>query len=391
VFLAGAEGNVIGGSTAADRNIVSGNQIEVNVAHSARDNTVAGNYIGTDVSGRRVAPTQHATSSEVGVAFEGYAHDNLVADNIIASGQAVNLADTGSSYNRIIRNRIGVGPDDQPIEGLTASLGNGISLQQAYNLVADNVIGGLRAAAIDIFGAADVFIVGNRIGTDSSGTRAIPNAPGFASVVLRGGRRTFVGGSSATERNIISGNDGPAIEMLTGSNHNFILGNAIGASAYGLPLGNSGAGVLALGTGSVIQRNSVTANRGSGIDLRGAPKNIARRNAIWLNEGPGIATPSVSDSPPPPTITHVTLSRIEGMTCGGCVVEVFSDDSDEGRVYEGSSVASATGAFNAEAIRGIFIGPAVTATATTAAGATSMFSTPVTTPPRPPKRRSVRH
>ena len=33
------------------------------------------------------------------------------------------------------------------------------------------------------------------------------------------------------------------------------------------------------------------------------------------------------------------------MTCSGCRVDVFSDELDQGRVYEGSTVADAAGLF----------------------------------------------
>ena len=51
-ILIQTSGHVIGGSTAADRNVISGNTIGVNIGStSARGNVVIGNYIGTDFTG----------------------------------------------------------------------------------------------------------------------------------------------------------------------------------------------------------------------------------------------------------------------------------------------------------------------------------------------------
>jgi hypothetical protein len=54
-------------------------------------------------------------------------------------------------------------------------------------------------------------------------------------------------------------------------------------------------------------------------------------------------------------------------------VDIYSDSSDEGEIYEGSTVADADGAFIFEAAPS---GPNVTATATDGDGNTSVFAQP---------------
>jgi len=71
----------------------------------------------------------------------------------------------------------------------------------------------------------------------------------------------------------------------------------------------------------------------------------------------------------------VAETTVSGTACPGCTVEIFSDDEDEGRVYEGSAVANAEGLFGFDK-GGPFTGPHLTATATDSSGNTSEFSTP---------------
>jgi hypothetical protein len=78
---------------------------------------------------------------------------------------------------------------------------------------------------------------------------------------------------------------------------------------------------------------------------------------------------------PAPLMLTVTETSVSGTACPGCTVEVFSDAEDEGRVYEGSAVASAAGTFSFTKPTGL-TGPFITATATDGQGNTSEFSAP---------------
>jgi hypothetical protein len=68
-------------------------------------------------------------------------------------------------------------------------------------------------------------------------------------------------------------------------------------------------------------------------------------------------------------------------------VDVYSDDEDEGRCWEGATTADGAGVFTfVGAMR--LAGPNVTATTTDAAGSTSAFATPKVVPHIP--RRHLR-
>jgi hypothetical protein len=68
---------------------------------------------------------------------------------------------------------------------------------------------------------------------------------------------------------------------------------------------------------------------------------------------------------------------VSGTACPGCIVEIFSDDEDEGRIYEGAVTADGSGDW---AWTRIPTGRYVTATATDGDGNTSAFSAPVAVP-----------
>jgi len=75
-------------------------------------------------------------------------------------------------------------------------------------------------------------VAGNYIGTDVTGTRAIPNTS-WGVLIEVGGRNNIIGGTTPEERNIISGNmDGVSISDY-GSTQNSVIGNYIGLDVSG--------------------------------------------------------------------------------------------------------------------------------------------------------------
>ena len=120
----GASRNVIGGSTADDRNIISVNQQGVSIEAASNNNTVIGNYIGTNDTG----------------AFEdGYGNTQ----------QGVAILDSGTNTvqgNTIRGNVTGVDIENAASQGNTVA-GNVITNNTSYavrivNGASANVIGG---------------------------------------------------------------------------------------------------------------------------------------------------------------------------------------------------------------------------------------------------------
>jgi parallel beta-helix repeat protein len=162
------------------------------------------------------------------------------------------------------------------------------------------------------------------------------------------------------------------------------MGNSVGTDPSGAVItSNRGYGIRILGAEhSIVQGNLIAytaffdpGNAGIGVYVGSSAYNTIRRNSIYSNEGQGILLDGGNYLLPAPVILTVTETTVSGTACPGCTVEVFSDDEDEGRVYEGSTVANGAGAFTFTRPTGL-TGPYITATATDHDGNTSDFSTP---------------
>lgn len=202
VLMTNSNNNLIGGTTAAAGNVISGNT-HAGVEINGNNNTIQGNRIGTNAAGTA------ALSNPTGVAiFNPTSINNVIGGTAAGAGNLI----SGNST------------------GIQAS-GNGTTIQ------------------------------GNLIGTDVTGTSAIPNN---FSGVQAGGLNVLVGGVTTGSRNVISGNFGDGV--FTRGAGNKIQGNFIGTDITGtLALGNRGNGVVA-GEGALIggtqpeARNIISAN-----------------------------------------------------------------------------------------------------------------------------------
>ncbi len=370
--------NRIGGTTPGERNIISGNSnLGICVINrGVVGNVIVGNYIGTDVTGSQAIGNgwgganlwDGASGNRVGGTEPG--EGNLISGNPMAG---IGISGIDANHNTVIGNRIGT-----DVSG-TQPLGNhlGISLCGAgFNRVEGNVISGNPGGGIAVcdWGWPHSLIRGNYIGTDASGTQPLGNGYGIG----LGGWHVLI------EGNVISGNQGPGVDAASaGTEYNWIAGNAIGTDASGtIPLGNgwAGVGLWDYAAHSFVQGNTIAFNGGNGWDagvfVQRSVSNTIRRNSIYSNVGRGIHLADGGNQMLlAPVILAVTQTGVAGTTCPGCTVEVFSDAEDEGRVYEGSTVADTAGAF-AFTKPASLTGPYVTATVTDLEGNTSEFSAP---------------
>ena len=125
-----------------------------------------------------------------------------------------------------------------------------------------------------------------------------------------------------------------------------------------------------MGEGNVIAHNT-----SSGVTIDGtggtANNNSVRGNSIYGNGSAGILQIAGGNtSLAAPAITLVAAT-VDGTTsCSGCTIDVYSDDADEGRIYQGTTTATGT----TWSFTGPISGPNVTATVTDGSGNTSPFS-----------------
>ncbi|MEG4348662.1 SdrD B-like domain-containing protein [Microcoleus sp. LAD1_D3] len=428
VQISGGSNNIIGGTTVADRNLISGNGsagVFIDGA-TATGNTVLGNFIGTDINGTADlgnvgfgVAIQNAPNNTIGGNTAGAR--NIISGNnafgvLIQNTPATSNAATG---NTVLGNFIGT-----DVNG-TADLGNtltGVLIQDA----AGNTIGGTAAGDRNIISGNDGFgvqilnanatlnsVLGNYIGTNAAGTAALPNTIG---VVVDNAPSNTIGGSVAGAGNIISGNSSPNAGLgvqITGASAtgNTLRGNFIGVAANGTsPLGNSSIGVqitaaatnnaiggtaagegniianngnigvaIASGIGNSIQNNSIFANVGIGIDLG--------NDGITAND-PGDADTGANNLQNTPVLTTATASA-GSVTVAGTfnstpstpfTLQIFANTSPgtQGQTFIASipvtTDAAGNAAFNQTFPAAVTAGQLITATATDAVGNTSEFS-----------------
>ncbi len=187
INLLGAN-NTIGGLTAADRNVISGNNNGVKLnGTSATGNLVLGNYIGTNAAG----------------------------------SAAIGNSDDGVALN--------AGASNNTIGGSTAS---------ARNVISGNLDDGVD---LDNSTTTGNIFRGNYIGTDATGALALANSNNGFDVASDA--NTFViGGAGPGDGNLIAFNGQNGVMVSTpGATGIAILGNSIfGNASLGIDLGNNG-------------------------------------------------------------------------------------------------------------------------------------------------------
>ena len=169
-----------------------------------------------------------------------------------------------------------------------------------------NVFGGPAPADRNLISGNDfgiyvlgngVTIQGNLLGTDATGTLALPNTNTAIVCANFGGAGTLIGGPNPGEGNVISGNT-QGVWISQGIVVDVVQGNLIGTTAAGTgPLGN-GTGIVTTvgGDGSIIggispgESNVIAYNSGPGVYLssNGGSNNSVRGNSIHDNGALGI-------------------------------------------------------------------------------------------------------
>jgi uncharacterized repeat protein (TIGR01451 family) len=250
VNISASSGNLIGGTTAASRNVIAASSCHgVSLSSGANGNFVQGNYIGTNAAGTVAIPVQ---CSGVWISDS---QNNLIggtasgAGNLISGNAHQGVAISGNAQNNRVQGNL-IGTD---VTGNNKLGGGGVAL---FNGASGNLIGGTEAGARNIIsgnrngislgdlGGVSSFgntVQGNYIGTNASGTSAVPND---SAVNVSNSYNNLIGGTTAGAGNLISGNNSSGISLSNGASGNSVQGNLIGTNASGnAALGNSGSGV----------------------------------------------------------------------------------------------------------------------------------------------------
>jgi parallel beta-helix repeat protein len=220
ILAYGGSGNTIGGTTAAARNIISGNQgdgvelgseeYEESGVSGDSEDLVEGNFIGTNATGSASLP-----NTESGISADG------------GSGNTIGGTTSGAA------------------NVISGNGGDGLYLEyESQDLVEGNVITGNTSDGMDLYGAQGTTIQGNWIGTDPLGDTDVGN--GADGIDVSGGSTAnTIGGTFSGAGNTIAFNDGNGVTIGSSptdvSTGDAVLGNVIyGNAKLGIDLGDDG-------------------------------------------------------------------------------------------------------------------------------------------------------
>jgi titin len=430
VSVVSGANNVIGGVASGAGNVISGNA-QYGVRLSGGTLTlVQGNKIGTDASGQ-LARGNALDGVRIECAGNLVGGDRVIGRNVI-SGNAktgVSMFGLAASNNTVAGNFIGTDSTG------TAALGNftGITLTNApRNLLGTtaplggNVISGNVNSGVDVLGsgATGNRFFGNFIGTDTSGTAAIPNSnPG---IYIGGAPANYIGGTETGAGNLISGNNNNGVYIVDpGANGNLFLGNYIGTRAdgttslgnlhhgidiqpsatdtviggidpgagnriaYAISVGYDGVRVRNGCVGNVIRGNTFFGNNELAIDLSGGGAGLGGVTLNDNNDGDNGA----NDLQNYPMLTSAVgryITTISGTLNSrpnaAFVIDFYGSDTlvGQGGRYLGSAAVNTSGnnaSFTVTFTNALSAGGFISATATDAAGNTSEYSVSVALPP----------
>lgn len=422
IFVQESFGAIIGtngGSEEApiEGNLVSGNYDgQVYLLYSMMA-TVAGNKIGTNITGSAaLSPAQGFGIKLEHNGFSGCA----VRYNTISGTGWYGMQINKSDNNTVSENTIGLdlsGRKPVPNDGNGIEIVNG----STQNILSDNLIAGNDGNGILVYGSNNNRFRGNKIGTNADGNVAFGNT--FNGILIQNSRLNVIGTDSIDSinhpySNLISGNLGSGIKLdyiSSPVSNNSIYSNRIGTIADGNgKLPNLAYGIHLVGQSvdnNIIQANLIANHPGSAVRLDGLTQttgNAITHNRMLRNqsgitiEGAGVNDMLDADTGPNGKQNHplLTFAEKENWTVGvnlslhSTPTTLFNfhfyltrlcsanqSDSNQGEIYLGDfqAVTDASGNFVGAATVGITAqdvsqGPNLLVTATNSGGSTSEFS-----------------
>ncbi len=337
------------------------------------------------------SPSVFPPSSPVTITLTG-ALPPVTQDNLTIDASNAGVILDGSIVNGEITSGLDIYANGVTVRGLhiVNFTGCGIGLHGQNNTIGGdrqtgngpigqgNLISGNGVCGIGMWDVSTAYntIQGNLIGVDRSGLAAWGN--------MHDGIHINSAHHNTITANVIGGNEN-AIQGCCNSDtsYNLISQNLIGVGSDGSqPIPNRQNGIWFHDGAShnvVGPANIIAHNVGAAVSIQSPASqgNTVTGNSIYGNgDGIFLYQGGNADIAPPIVLAFdIAGGVIQGFTCPGCRVEVFSDDNDQGRRFEGATFADARGFFALDR-PAAFIGPRLTATTTDRSGNTSDFSLP---------------
>lgn len=232
VNIASTTGAVIGGQTTVERNVISGNSTlsstpGVTVGVSNTDVKIEGNYIGVGLDGV----------------------------SKLANGNGINITGAGST---------------------NVAVGGALAMQR--NIISGNTTNGINVQ--NTTAASNIAIKGNYIGLDKNGDPISGASASGTGIYASSPKGVQIGGASAGEGNVISGNNSNGMQLTASSSgaNVTVYGNIVGLkpdgvtaapNAIGIYITNQGSptGSYHVGGASAGQGNLVSGNATYGIRI----------------------------------------------------------------------------------------------------------------------------
>jgi hypothetical protein len=406
IFISSGNNNTIGGSITGSGNLVVANGNDGIEINSGSDfNVVSGNAVGTTLatgSSIGIGPPVNLGNASEGISVVNSSGNtiggtdqldakgnitlrggNVVSSNgqsgIFVSGNDSFLG-SGKQGNVILGNLVGTSADGSVGVG-NASIGvtvgdsanntiggvNVLNPDGSLSGFSGNLISGNQSDGLQFnqTGTTGNLVIGNRIGSNLTGTRALPNSDDGVLIKIGASKNTIgaanLDGSAA---NLISGNSQNGIDIQGTSTSNDIVGNRIGLLASGMAaLPNLGDGIVLNAAGNVVggsavgAGNVISGNLGSGVRVTNllpllpptnADKNQIVGNLIGLNvTGVSSGVGNVESG--------VEIDNASGTTIGGVTAVA---GAGTGNVIAGNRQAGIklTGSSTATVIEGNLVG-----------------------------------
>lgn len=251
------------------------------------NHTITCNFVGTNEDGTEAMP-----NGDYGMRTNLNASNNTFSDNLVSGNinGGILIEGTYADSNLVVRNFIGT---DASGTAALPNEGSGIVVEAAPGTTigevsTQNLISGNEEHGIESIRAEELTILSNYIGTDITGTFAIPNG---ASGISMWASDSEIGGTASNRRNLISGNTEDGIFIDRRGTTIDIENNYIGTDVSGTYAIGNGIGITVQGysnnIGTVNAGNVISGNVGDGLafaeyvnDEGSSVDNIAYSNLI---------------------------------------------------------------------------------------------------------------
>ncbi|MEI7594975.1 MAG: T9SS type A sorting domain-containing protein [Bacteroidota bacterium] len=241
---------------------------------NAKYNKFVGNYLGCNYDGTQRKGNYNAIEIISGANYNQVGGRLPEERNLVSGNEYAGIRISDAHHNLVINNFVGVnrtGTEElHNYDGITVE-GAGAYNQIGGDSVCErNVTSGNVAYGVDIFGVGCIgnVVQGNFIGTDATGSYAIPNTYGL--LFDDRSHQNMVGGYNPGEGNLISGNTAfGAYFYNNGTNSNSLIGNKIGTNFAGTAAIPNETGVHIDGCtyANFVDSNLIAGNRANGITV----------------------------------------------------------------------------------------------------------------------------